>query len=460
MISWFRGLGFASSSAMILLVIATLLLLAAIVVHSLIRRSPAGRHAVILVTLVTLGLCPVMLVVARRVGVRAQIRLPNPMTFDHLLGRPHSTASFQGGEHVVSSTHFPLAGVLLVVWAAGTLVGMVRLIRGFHAMRRVRGSARPTASANVASLRHRLATALDCRLPEILVSEQVGVPVALGCVRPLVLLPASFLERFNDYELFQMLVHECAHALRRDPLVGFYQRLLAAVLWFHPLMYVANRFLDRAREEVCDNYVLQSVPSDEYSRTLLLVAQSLSPLPNGWFAPTLVQSAHQLEGRVAGLLNPRRSIMIKLTSKKMAVIAAGFIGSALVLSCLAATPSAQDASDKFSQSVKLASVFPQSGDSISVEEVRGTADTFRAGNTYEVKGTYKLVSHDTATIAVFVTVDRFQAGAFHPPLPAQKIIVEKGEGHFTLQFHMWQDGNPHVSFYPAKGGESFASAYF
>jgi beta-lactamase regulating signal transducer with metallopeptidase domain len=352
-----------------------------------------------LVTVVTIGLCPVMLLVARLAEVRAQLRLPNPMSFDYLLGRSHSAASFQGGEHVVSSTHFPLAGVLLVLWAAGALVALVRLIRGLHAMSRVRRSARPAAPDSMAPLRRRLATALGCNLPEILVSEQVGVPVALGCLRPIVLLPASFPKRFNQYQLFQMLVHECAHALRRDTLVGFYQRLLAGVLWFHPLIYVANRFLDRAREEVCDNYVLQSVSCGDYSRALLLVAQSLSPLPNGWFAPTLVQSAQQLEDRVAGLLNPRRSIMIRLTSKKMAIIAAGFVGGALVLSCLAATPGAKDTLDKFSHSVKLTSVSPQSGDKIAVEEVRGTADTLSAGNTYEVKGTYKLVSHDTAMLA-------------------------------------------------------------
>jgi beta-lactamase regulating signal transducer with metallopeptidase domain len=458
--SWFRVLEAASPAAMTVLVIATVILLAAIVVHRTIRQSPARRHAVMLVALVAVGLCPVIVVVARLAGMVPWIPLPNPIAFDELVSHSQSAVPFQGGDHVLSSRHFPFGGMLLVLWAAGALVGLVRLIRGLHAMSRLRRTARPVLPARIAPLRDRLAAALGRNLPEILASEQIGVPVALGCLRPIVLLPSSFLTRFNDDQLFQMLIHECAHALRRDMLVGFYQRLLAGVLWFHPLIYVANRLLDRAREEVCDNYVLQVVASTEYSRTLLTVAKSLSPLPNGWFAPTLVQSARNLEDRVAGLLNPRRCNMIRLTLKNKAIIATGFIGGVLVLSCFAATPATQDMSDKLSHSVKLGSVSPQSGDKITVEDVRGTSDTLSAGNTYEVKGTYKLVSHDKAVLAIFVTGERSQSGESHPPLADQKIAVEKGEGRFTLRFHMWHDGNPHVSFYPAKSGESFASAYF
>jgi hypothetical protein len=101
--------------------------------------------------------------------------------------------------------------------------------------------------------------------------------------------------------------------------------------------------LDRAREELCDNYVLQTVGPAEYSRTLLTVAQSLSAMPNGCFAPTLVQSARHLEDRVAGLLNSRRCIMTRLTSKKITAIAASFIAGAVALSCFAATPTDEDA---------------------------------------------------------------------------------------------------------------------
>ena len=55
MTNGFSALGSASPSVLILLVIVTLLLLAGIVLHRSIRHSPAARHAVMLMTLVTIA---------------------------------------------------------------------------------------------------------------------------------------------------------------------------------------------------------------------------------------------------------------------------------------------------------------------------------------------------------------------------------------------------------------------
>jgi hypothetical protein len=127
-----------------------------------------------------------------------------------------------------------------------------------------------------------------------------------------------------------------------------------------------------------------------------------------------------------------------------------------VISLVGTRIMAQDSSKDFSHVVTR----EQSGDIIKVLEVRGPSDTITVGNTYEVRGTYKLVSQDKALLMVNVTVDGYKPHESHPDLPKQRMIIEKGEGSFTLQFHMWTEGQPHVSFYPAKGGHGFASRDF
>ncbi len=65
MTPWFRILERAFSPAMTMLAVATVVLLAAVVVHRIIGRSAACRHAVLLIALLTVGLCPIMVVTAR-----------------------------------------------------------------------------------------------------------------------------------------------------------------------------------------------------------------------------------------------------------------------------------------------------------------------------------------------------------------------------------------------------------
>lgn len=142
--------------------------------------------------------------------------------------------------------------------------------------------------------------------------------------------------------------------------------------------------------------------------------------------------------------------------KKVAAIVL-FASSVIVLSCFAGAPSApQNPSGDFSHVVNLEG----NGDNIRIVEVRGPSDMITVGNTYEVRGTYKLVSLEKALLMANVTVDGNKPHEPHPELPKQRMIVEKGEGSFTLQFHMWAEGQPHVSFYPAKGGHGFAARYF
>jgi beta-lactamase regulating signal transducer with metallopeptidase domain len=99
------------------------------------------------------------------------------------------------------------------------------------------------------------------------------------------------------------------------------------------------------------------------------------------------------------------------------------------------------------------------GDKITILEVRGTADTFAPGNTYLIKGTYALASHERATLAAYITA-MDAANGTGPSLKVQTTVVNEGAGTFTLRLPMSCRGWPHVSFYPADGGGDFGGNYF
>ena len=100
------------------------------------------------------------------------------------------------------------------------------------------------------------------------------------------------------------------------------------------------------------------------------------------------------------------------------------------------------------------------GDKITILEVRGTADTMTPGNTYWIKGTYTLASHDRATLAAYVTTATDAGNGTSASLKVQTTVVNRGNGTFTLFLPMSYKGWPHVSFYPADGEAGFGGNYF
>jgi hypothetical protein len=122
-----------------------------------------------------------------------------------------------------------------------------------------------------------------------------------------------------------------------------------------------------------------------------------------------------------------------------------------------ALPQAPDA--KLTQNVafQLGQQEFQNGDSITITQVRGTADAIKPGETYEVIGRYHLVSHDRATLALSVSAKRPE-DAYGYWASNQTVSVARGDGEFTLHECIGCEGYPHVSFY-ADGG-SIGGVYF
>jgi hypothetical protein len=175
-----------------------------------------------------------------------------------------------------------LPSVLSWIWAVGFAVAMVQLGADLLAVRRLRASAREQTG-------------------ETAVSDQVDVPMVVGVLRPLVLLPVEA-ETWPASRRQLVLAHERAHMRGHDNLWLLLARVVACVHWFNPLAWATVAALRDACEHHADDAVLEGGADPvDYAEALLAVARSRAP-----GLGLAMARVSGLEKRVRAVLSGRR----------------------------------------------------------------------------------------------------------------------------------------------------------
>jgi hypothetical protein len=116
------------------------------------------------------------------------------------------------------------------------------------------------------------------------------------------------------------------------------------------------------------------------------------------------------------------------------------------------THAADDPRFPFTVTATQGAAYFQIGDQIAITKVFGTAKEFNPGNTYEIQGKYRLISHATANIQVAVPA----ANGNSPVLSEhQSIAVQRGTGDFTLILPYANAGQPRIVFTSDSLGNDF-----
>ena len=193
---------------------------------------------------------------------------------------------------------------LFVGWAVLTGIALVRVGLGFLELRRLRRSCRAIESADQ-SWQVTVARTCPRRRVELLTSDRIHVPTALGFIRPAIVIPAGL--SLSSAEINQVLLHELAHLRRWDDWTNVFQKCVKALLFFHPAVWWMESRISLEREMACDDAVLAETGSPRaYAECLATLAEKSLLQRSAALAQAAVNRIRQTTLRVARILDVNR----------------------------------------------------------------------------------------------------------------------------------------------------------
>src|SRR5262245_9087317 len=160
---------------------------------------------------------------------------------------------------------------IILLWLLGVVCFSLRLIGGWLHTRRLRHYGTSPLEERWRRAVNRLSRQLRVTRPvRLLESALVRVPMVVGWLRPVILLPASALTGLTPQQLEAIIAHELAHIRRHDYLINLLQAVVETLLFYHPAVWWVSRRIRQEREHCCDDLAV-AVCGDAltYARALL-----------------------------------------------------------------------------------------------------------------------------------------------------------------------------------------------
>ncbi len=258
----------------------------------------ATRYAIWLCALSALVLVPVATVL---VPASPQLSAPPPVTTSTDASVAVIRANVSGVElpdaYPVETPHAPritvsqsLALVVALVWLLAACARIILLLKNLRDLAVIRRESRPWSSTHdyPVSLSHR-----------------VAVPLALGFLRPAIVLPTSIVQEEPDDAVSAIIMHESAHLRRNDVWTNALARVLEALVTLNPIAWLVLRRVATEREIACDDWVVARLGAgDVFARALAAMASCAGARPS-LAAPSAIGSRHSVVARIEHLLDAR-----------------------------------------------------------------------------------------------------------------------------------------------------------
>lgn len=204
--------------------------------------------------------------------------------------------------HVESAIPF-----LIALYTIGLSFMLLRIIINFVTVTELRTKDIMQPGAELEQLLTKGKKLLEISRPvQLLLSQRVNVPIMLGTLKPVILLPIATLNQLTVDQLETILLHELAHIKRYDYLLNILQTIAEIVLFFNPFVWAISSIVRRERELCCDDLVVDCTDHPlSYARALAIL--EFHRAKTGTLAMAATGPKNQLFNRIKRIMEMKKT---------------------------------------------------------------------------------------------------------------------------------------------------------
>jgi len=148
--------------------------------------------------------------------------------------------------------------IIFLLWSLGVVMFSIRMAMGYHQIYRLRSQSISIEVPRVIDTFKKLLTKSGLSEKIALVSSpKVDIPLTIGHLKPMILLPIGLINRLSPEETQAILAHEIAHILRKDYLQNLLISTLEILFFYHPSVWWFSATIKTIREQCCDDIALE-----------------------------------------------------------------------------------------------------------------------------------------------------------------------------------------------------------
>jgi bla regulator protein blaR1 len=198
------------------------------------------------------------------------------------------------------------APVIVSIWMFVMIVMFVRMLAGITHLHKLRTVNTFQPAEHWKQQVQELADRLGVNRPvAFLESGLAKVPMVIGYIKPVILVPIGLLADLPTKQVEAILSHELAHIRREDYIVNILQSIAETLFFFNPAIWWISSLIRDEREHCCDHVAVKN--TDKRTLVEALVAFQEYRRAGLAYAPAFATSKYKLLQRAKRIFDNRNN---------------------------------------------------------------------------------------------------------------------------------------------------------